>query len=111
MQTRGWLLLTAGVVALASAVVAREDGPRPERHEIAMRAFAFEPAVLEASPGDTLVWINQDIVPHTATSGEGSIDSGLVAPGASWSFVVPAVAHLTYICIFHPTMTGTISVR
>lgn len=112
---RAWLLLGAAalalVIAFAIAVVAGADGPQPARYEIAMRAFAFEPGVLEANAGDTLVWINHDVVPHTATSGEGGIDSGLVAPGASWSFVVPAVAHLAYSCLFHPTMTGTISVR
>ena len=105
------VLLAAVVLALVIATFARGGGPRPERHEIAMRAFAFEPTALEARAGDTLVWTNHDVVPHTATSGEGSIDSGLIAPGASWTFVVPAAGHLTYVCIFHPTMTGTIDVR
>ena len=105
------LLVAAVALALVSVVVARGGRPRPERHEIAMRAFAFEPSVLEARVGDTLVWTNHDVVPHTATSDDGSLDSGMIAPGASWTFVVPEVEHLTYVCIFHPTMTGTISVR
>ena len=105
------LLLAAMVLALVSAAVARGGGTRPERHEIAMRVFAFEPAALEARAGDTLVWTNHDVVPHTATSDDGSLDSGMIAPGASWTFVVPEVEHLTYVCIFHPTMTGAISVR
>lgn len=105
------LLLAAAAMVLVSVVVARSGEARPARHEIAMRAFAFEPTVLEARAGDTIVWTNHDVVPHTATAGEGSIDSGIVVPGASWTFVVPEVEHLTYVCIFHPTMTGTISVR
>ena len=40
------------------------------------------------------------------------MDSGVILPGASWSFVVPsAAAQLDYLCSFHPTMTGAISVR
>jgi hypothetical protein len=43
---------------------------------------------------------------------DGSADSGVILPGASWSFVVPdAAGYLDYLCIFHPTMTGAISVR
>ena len=30
--------------------------------------MAFHPEVLEVQRGDTVVWINRDIVPHTATA-------------------------------------------
>ena len=105
-------MLAAFVLALATALWIRAGGTPPERHELAIRAWAFEPATLEAGPGDTLVWTNHDVVPHTATTKDGSMDSGVIRPGASWSFVVPsAAAQLDYLCSFHPTMTGAISVR
>jgi hypothetical protein len=40
------------------------------------------------------------------------MDSGVILPGASWSFVVPdALGRLGYLCIYHPTMTGAITIR
>jgi plastocyanin len=107
-----WLVLPVVVLALATALIVRAGGTPPERHEIAMRGWAFDPATLEAAPGDTIVWTNHDVVPHTATMKDLSMDSGVIPPGGSWSFVMPeATEHLTYLCIFHPTMTGAISVR
>ena len=109
---RRWLLLVPVVLALATAIVVRAGGAPPERLELAIRGWAFEPSTLEAAPGDTIVWTNHDVVPHTATTKDGSMDSGVILPGASWSFVVPkAAGHHSYLCIFHPTMTGAITVR
>jgi plastocyanin len=107
-----WLVLAPVVLALATALVVRADRTPPERHELAIRGWAFEPAALVAGPGDTIVWINHDVVPHTATTEDGSMNSGVILPGGTWSFVVPKLAaQLEYLCSFHPTMTGVISVR
>lgn len=109
---RGGLVLAAVLLVLATAlVVVLGRTPPPERHELAIRAWAYEPATLEARAGDTLVWTNHDVVPHTATVDDGSLDSGVILPGASWSFVVPDVGHLAYICSFHPPMKGAVTVR
>jgi plastocyanin len=108
---RPWLVLGPVVLALATAVVVRGGGTPPARHELAIRAWAFDPVTIEAHPGDTIVWTNHDVVPHTATTKDGSMDSGVILPGGSWSFVVPRSEQLDYLCSFHPTMTGTIRVR
>lgn len=76
----------------------------PTVHRVEMRGFAFVPSELSVAGGDTIVWMNADPVPHTATSLDGSWDTGTVAAGDSASVVVQGPG--SYVCTFHPSMTG-----
>jgi plastocyanin len=114
----GLLPLAAGFAAAAALAVA----PRPEdaarlaapstgsgaavTHRVEMRGFQFVPAELVVAPGDTVLWVNADPVPHTATSADGAWDTGAVAAGDSARVVVPNVG--PYVCTFHPSMTGAL---
>ena len=58
-----------GVLALAGAARSpRPADPVPQRHVVEIRGMAFHPEALEVRRGDTVVWINRDMVPHTATT-------------------------------------------
>jgi plastocyanin len=96
-----------GTVACAPAA----GEPAPTRHTVEMRGFAFHPASLTLAPGDTVVWVNRDVVPHTATGPGDSWDSGSIGAGASWSRVFTEADTTAYLCDFHPTMTGRLIVR
>lgn len=72
----------------------------------------FHPAALEVAPGDTIVWVNRDIVPHTATAdGKNGWDTGILTPSHSGSIVVSRVGGSPYGCKLHPTMRGGVKVR
>jgi len=66
--------------------------------------------------GDTIVWKNADTAAHTVTSGtaiEGPddiFDSGLFAPGKSFTYKFSEIGHYPYYCTLHPWMEGTIIV-
>jgi plastocyanin len=100
------------VVATALLSVAACDGPDSrgdaQRHVVEIRAFGYHPASLAVMPGDTVVWVNIDAVPHTATSRDGAWDSGSIASGASWILVASEAAIRAYICDFHPSMAATL---
>lgn len=100
-------LLAAALLA-AAACNGGGGEAAPQRHVVEMRAFQFDPATLTVAPGDTVVWINRDAVPHTATSEDGAWDSGSIAAGGSWSRVVEGAGAEAYLCTFHPTMRGVI---
>jgi plastocyanin len=102
-----------GVVAFAGAMAApRSPAPVPRRHEIEIRAMAFQPAELRVMRGDTVVWINRDIVAHTATASEkGSWDTGTLSQAESGRVVLRKAGKVGYLCQFHPTMRGTLIVR
>ena len=53
---------------------------------VTIDASRFEPEQLTVQAGDTVVWVNKDLVAHTATSQMGDFDSGLIAPGKSWKY-------------------------
>lgn len=76
-----------------------------------IKGFAFGPASLTVSAGDTVTWSNNDAVAHTVTASDGSFDSGTVAPGETFTFTFPAAGSFDYVCSFHPNMTGTVVVQ
>ena len=82
------------------------SGSPPRTHTVEIRGMEFHPAALTVSVGDTIVWINRDIVPHTATAGDW--DTGLLARGQSGHVVAQHTGQLRYVCSLHPTMRGTL---
>ena len=96
------------------AATAEATATAPAAAEVAVdiRDFAYNPATVEISVGDTVTWTNQDTVPHTATGSDPSVlQSGTIAPGASFSQVFDTPGEIQYHCEFHPDMAGTIVVR
>jgi plastocyanin len=76
-----------------------------------MDGTVFVPADLTVTLGDTVVWVNKDPFPHTATSKAGGFDSQDIEPDASWKFVTTAKGDFPYICSLHRTMRGTLRVK
>jgi plastocyanin len=106
-------LAAVGVLASAGAVASPQPHDlRPQRHIVEIRGMAFHPAVLEVRRGDTVVWINQDIVPHTATSTRKSgWSTGSLLQGQSGRDVPNAIGEEPYVCELHPTMQGKLIIR
>jgi plastocyanin len=73
-----------------------------------MTDSTFAPQSLDAKVGDTISFVNKDEIAHNAT-GEG-IDSGTIAGGATFDFEAAKAGTISYVCTFHPGMTGTINV-
>lgn len=92
-----------------SACAPAEAAPRS--HEVSIRNFGFEPDTLLVAIGDTVVWRNGDVVPHTATSQSHAWDSGELAAAAEWTLVIRATGTQPYRCTFHPNMRGALVVR
>src|ERR671914_105188 len=76
---------------------------------------AYQPNPVQVSTGGTVTWTNDDAQPHTATSGEnatpdGTFDSGIMAPAATFEHTFTAAGEYPYFCLLHPNMVGTVSV-
>jgi plastocyanin len=80
-------------------------------HTVAMDGTSFRPPSLTVSLGDSVVWINKDPFPHTATSQSGGFDSSAVAPDKSWRFTPTKKGEFAYTCTLHPTMKGALKVE
>ena len=83
----------------------------PKTHTVTIDALQFQPAELTVAAGDTVVWVNKDPFPHTATSKAGGFDSGEIASGDSWKYSAAKKGDFEYLCTLHPTMKGTIRVE
>lgn len=110
------LTLMVAVAALAAATASAAGEQRQKRkpatHTVTIDASRFTPEALTIRAGDTVVWVNRDLFPHTATdSGNQGFDSGSLAPGASWKHTFTARGPVSYLCLFHPTMKGRLTVR
>jgi len=114
---------TAVLPILAMAVVAwigaaapeaqRGSGRKPATHTVTIDGAQFSPATLTVKAGDTVVWVNKDLLAHTATethTTKGGFDSKVIQPGKSWRYVARKKGEFPYTCAFHP-MNGRLIVQ
>ena len=80
---------------------------------VVIRGFKFDPETVTVNQGDTVVWKNEDIVPHTATEdvAKPAFDSGTIQVGAMWRYVARNKGTYNYTCTFHPNMEGKLIVQ
>src|SRR4029079_9253290 len=71
----------------------------------------FQPETLTVAPGDSVVWVNKDLVPHTVTSEAGGFDSQIIQAEKSWRFTARKKGDFAYICTLHPTMKAILQVK
>ena len=87
------------------------DQRNPKTHTVTIESMRFQPEMLTVAPGDTVVWVNKDLVPHTATSEAGGFDSKTIQADKSWRHTVRTKGDIAYLCTFHPTMKATLRVE
>jgi plastocyanin len=109
--------MRAAIFAVAATVIVcvlgltADERRKPKTHTVTMEKMRFQPQHLTVARGDTVVWVNKDLVPHTATSKAGGFDSQVIPAEKSWRFTARKKGEFAYICAFHPTMTATLQVR
>ena len=81
-------------------------------------ATCFNQSILNISPGDTVMWTNNDNVDHTIVDGlsyapqRGMIfDSGIISPGKTWSFTFYNAGMYKYSDKIDRWMVGEVDVR
>jgi len=68
---------------------------------VTISMMKFNPDMLNVSEGDTVIWINKGMVPHTIKSyQDNKFYSDTLAPGQSWKWIVNDSA--SYFCTIHP---------
>jgi plastocyanin len=100
-----------GGVLLTLAIVAGLGGTAPaaEVHRVTMKAVDFAPKQITVRVGDTVEWVNEDIVAHTATAKDRGWEVN-VLPKRSGRIMMKAAGTVSYLCRYHPNMRGEIVV-
>jgi plastocyanin len=75
-----------------------------------IKNLAFQPNRIQIATGTTVTWTNGDALDHTVTAGDGSFDSGLIAPGARWSHTFTKAGTYQFSCRPHSFMKGVVIV-
>ena len=105
------MLRTAALLVLlpvaGGSAGAAKGGPRT--HTVTMDQVRFGAVAAGLKVGDTVVWDNRDIVPHTATARDGSFDVRL-QPGKTGRTVLKKAGNIAIYCIYHPMMRATLRV-
>lgn len=79
---------------------------------ISLTTTAFVPNPVTVKVGDSVMWVNNDSIAHTATANNGTtFSSGTIAPGGSFKTTFSAAGTFAYHCAFHPGMVGTVTVQ
>ena len=97
-------------LVLGAAQSARPAQRTIRRHEIRMRGNSFAPRETSVAVGDTVVWMNTDIVRHNAVY-IGLFDSDDLKGGEQFSWVPADTGLVRYQCTIHSRMRGTLRVR
>lgn len=74
-------------------------------------AKAFVPATVTVKRGTSVTFKNDDQVAHTVTDDASAFDSGFIEPGASYSRTFDTAGTITFHCLPHPWMKGTVVVE
>ncbi len=77
---------------------------------VVIRNFGYGPKTITISAGQSVTWTNEDAIAHTATSDEGTWDTGTINKGESKTVRFANPGTYTYHCTPHPFMTGTVVV-
>jgi plastocyanin len=100
------LAAALGCLALAAGLASAAG----QAHRVAMKDVGFEPKEIRAHVGDVVEWANADMFAHTATAKDKAWDVN-VLPGKSGRVTLKSPGTVSYICRYHPNMTGTITVE
>jgi plastocyanin len=83
---------------------------KPVTYTVVINGMQFHPSELTVNKGDTVKWVNKDLVTHNVTNYPGKgWTSGPIDAGASWKKVVNN--NLDYFCSIHPVMKGKIKIK
>ena len=100
-------LALAATLFAASAVAPA----RAADTEVKIANFTFNPPQVTVKAGTTVVWTNDDDIPHTVTSTTQAFKSAALDTNDKFSFTFTTPGTYKYFCSLHPHMTATIVVE
>jgi|SRR5688572_9863537 len=87
-----------------------EEKPTPKSYTVEINAMQFQPSELRTQIGDTVVFLNKDMVVHDVTEEKSKAwASSPLSTAQSFSLVVTESAN--YYCSIHPVMRGKILIK
>jgi plastocyanin len=73
--------------------------------------FTFTPDTAEIAAGTTVIWTNNDDIPHTVVDAEHKFKSHALDTGDTFSYTFSTPGTYEYFCSLHPHMKAKIVVK
>ena len=103
-------LYLLGFIVLLNSCTTETKQHIPVVHTVEIKQMKFHPEELLVQKGDTVIWVNNDIVAHDVTEESSKAwTSSLMPVGQSWSLVVSQ--SVDYYCSIHVVMKGKLIVQ
>jgi plastocyanin len=102
-------MMIVGAVVVGSVQFAHAHDPQ----SIEIKKLVFNAAEVTLHVGDSIEWVNNDPIPHTASAKADAIGGPwevVIAPGTSAKRRMNDVGTIEYYCRFHPNMKARIIV-
>jgi plastocyanin len=97
------------IFPLAALILGASVSAQAANIQISMENLEIAPAEASAKVGDTIEWVNKDVLAHTATARNGDFDV-MLPPKKSTTFVLKKAGTIDYYCRFHPNMKAVLNV-
>lgn len=97
--------VAGSLLLLASAAAAA-----PHSYTVTIDKLKFGPVPQNLHKGDAIIWVNHDILRHSATATDHSFDVDL-PPGAKVKTVLRKTGAIAFVCKYHPGMRGVLQVK
>ena len=98
------------ILSVAVLVVGASVSARAATLQISMENREIVPAEASARVGDTVEWINKDVLAHTATARNGDFDV-MMPPNKTTIYVLKKAGTVDYYCRFHPNMKARLKIE
>lgn len=100
----------AGIAPVTLSSAASKPAAAAATPAVHISNFTFGPQMLRVRVGQTVVWVNDDDIPHTVTAADHSFKSKVLDTGDKFSFTFTHAGSVAYFCSLHPRMTGKVLV-
>jgi plastocyanin len=108
-------LMSAVLVGMAAcfghAALPAQSNAAPPSQQVKIDNFSFAPQQLTVAVGTTILWVNNDDVPHTVVGAHQEFRSKALDTNDHFSFTFTKAGTFDYFCSVHPMMTGKIVVQ
>ena len=101
--------MTPGRIAALAVSTLFSITAQAETIQVTIDKLVFAPADLNAKVGDTIEWVNKDVLAHTATATNGDWNV-VTGPTQSGRVVLKKAGAVDYFCKYHPNMKGRVVV-
>lgn len=108
MRLRRFAQCAASAGALL--LLASQATAAPHTYTVMIDELKFGPLPAQLHKGDSIIWVNRDILRHSATAADHSFDADL-PPGAKVKIVLNKSGAIPFVCRYHPGMRGVLQVK